>query len=619
VNEARGPRERKYAAFSAALCFAIFVLSVLTVLPAFERFFMRQSATRGEATLSLAAEGLNGALRRFEALPGLIAERPVLTELLGDPSNAALLDRVNAEFLGTTEAVGASDIFMMDTSGLTIAASSYLKELSFVGRNFRYRPYFTEALAGGLGRFFALGTTSGERGYFFAAPVRDADRIRGVLAVKFTVDTFEETWRDKTSEIVVEDTAGVIFMASRPEWHFRSFSPLTDEARERIAVTRQYPLDQVRTLGAEILPFGSEHRLVRLAQTGFDPEEFIVASQLIPEAGWKVSILTPTADARQQAIAAFALLMLVVAVVALLAAIILQRRAGLEERVQAAQRMRTELERRVVERTSELAVANRQLTQEVDERRTAEDRLKRTQADLVQAGKLAALGHMAAALSHEFNQPLAAVKAFAVNATAYLDRNDVGTARDNIVHINQMADRMAAISSHLRNFARRPGERTGPVLLDRVVSDALAITEPKLRSAGAKTILKCPQREIWVRAGHVRLQQVVVNLLSNALDATEGAPEPDVEIEIAEVGDRVRVSVRDHGPGIPAAHSETVFDPFFTTKDPGRGLGLGLSISYNIIRDFGGSLSAGNHPEGGAVFTVDLERVAPPVADAAAE
>ena len=592
---------------------------MLTVLPALERFFIQQAAARGEATLSLAAEGLNGALRRFEALPGLISERPVLTELLSDPSNPALLERVNAEFLRTAEAVGASDIYMMDTSGLTIAASSYLKELSFVGRNFRFRPYFTEALAGGLGRFFALGLTSGERGYFFATPVRDRGQIRGVLAVKFTVDGFEEAWRDKTSEIVVEDEAGVIFMASRPEWHFRSFSPLSDEDRERIALTRQYPLDQVQTLGAETLPLRTEHRLIRLARTGFDPEEFIVASQLIPNAGWKVSVLTPTADARQQAIAAFALLTLVVAVLALLAAIILQRRARLEERVEAAQRMRTELERRVVERTSELAVANRQLILEVEERRAAEERLKRTQAELVQAGKLAALGQMAAALSHEFNQPLAAVKAFAVNATAYLDRNDVETARDNIVHINQMADRMAAISSHLRNFARRPGEKTGPVLLGRVVSDALAIMEPKLRSAGARTMISGPENDIWVRGGYIRLQQVVVNLLSNALDAMEGGPEPQVEIEIAELGDRVHLAVRDRGPGIPSTHAETVFDPFFTTKDPGRGLGLGLSISYNIVRDFGGSLSAGNHPDGGAVFTIDLERVAPPVAEAAAE
>jgi two-component system C4-dicarboxylate transport sensor histidine kinase DctB len=589
------------------------VLALLLVLfPALERVYLTQIGEREQSTLVLAVEGLKGSLRRFEALPALIAERPDLSRALRDPTDMALLDTVNDELRQTAEEVGLSDIFLIDPSGLTIAASNHWKDRSFVGQNFSFRPYFTMALAGEQGKFFALGTTSGERGYFFAEPVREGTEIIGVLAVKFTVDAFEAAWRDGTNQIIVQDDEGVIFMASRQDWHFRSIGPLSAEARAAIEVTRKYPMDQLRPLEATQTPFDESFDLLSITDEDGTRMRFLTQSQPIPEASWTVTLLTPSDPAWTRAAGSVALSALLVLLVGLIATVVIQRRMQLQERIRAALSMQEELEHRVTLRTAELKAANQHIMQEVEERRAAEDRLRQTQTELIQAGKLAALGQMSAALSHEFNQPLAAVKSFARNALAYLDRDQPEKVRQNVGMIDDMVDRLSAISTHLRNFARRPGEKTEPILLNRAVESALAILEPKLRGAGCRVDGPDDTGEIWVLGGQVRLQQVIVNLLSNAVDAMGDLPDPVIELTIEDADDRIRVLVRDRGPGMSSDEIAQLFDPFFTTKDPGKGMGLGLSISYNIVRDFGGSLQGRNHPDGGAVFVVTLTRASAP-------
>ena len=169
---------------------------------------------------------------------------------------------------------------------------------------------------------------------------------------------------------------------------------------------------------------------------------------------------------------------------------------------------------------------------------------------------------------------------------------------------------MAAISRHLRNFARKPNEKLGSVSLDEAMHDTLEIIAWRLKAADAELLLDLGPRPPVVRAGSVRLQQVLVNVISNAADAVEGLDDRRIEVSAFEEAGKVVLTVRDHGPGVPAAIAERIFDPFFTTKGVGKGLGLGLSISYNIIKDFGGSLAAANHPEGGAVFRIELQSAA---------
>lgn len=576
-------------------------LSVLA-LPRLERLFLGQTDRTAEATLTLAVEALEGALRRYQPLPALIAERPNLLALLADPSNPALQARINEDLRLTAEFVQASDIYVMDITGLTIAASNYRRERSFLGRSFAFRPYFTQARDGGLGRYFALGTTSLERGYFYAAPIEDQGRIVGVVALKFTVDRFETSWRGGTSDIIVTDFRDVVFMSSREAWHFRALNPLSDAEIAQIEATRQYPLDRILPLETSTRALSDTLTLTSIAGAG----DFVTSSRWIPGAGWTVTILEPRGPARAQALIVLALLILLILFGAVIAGLFIQRRARLVERLEQIRLHRELLEKRVVERTADLNLANTQLVQEIEDRKATENRLRKTQNELVQAGKLAALGQMSAALSHEFNQPLAAVKAYAENAVTFLDRGRPEDARKNVTLISQMADRMASISKHLRNFARRPQEKIGPVPLYAVLEDALALMEAKLKGAKAEVIYTRPPEEVYIIGGQVRLQQVLVNLLSNALDAMEHQARPRIEISVRAAGDRRLVEVRDYGSGLSEDALAQLFDPFFTTKIPGKGLGLGLSISYNIVRDFGGNLAARNHPDGGAVFTVDL-------------
>jgi two-component system C4-dicarboxylate transport sensor histidine kinase DctB len=581
----------------AAMAIAI----ALSSYPALEAWALRRTTSVAEATLRLSADGLRGALDRFKPLPALIAERPILRDLLRDTDNDGLLPYVNEQLRQTAISIGASDVFLMDIAGNTIAASSYRTPLSFIGRSYAFRPYFTQALEGGIGRFFALGTVSGERGYYFAAPVLADTRIIGVIAVKFTVDPFEDAWRDSGANIIVHDLNGIIFLASRADWQFRAMTPLTPGALASIEQTRQYPLDRLVPLVLTPQSAPQDLAIVRIAD-GESPSDYLSVSERITAAGLTVTLLAPAAEARRQAL----YFMTFAAVVAMLATaifiVIRQRRAQLRERLNLQHAVQMELEQRVFDRTSELSTANARLQTEVEERTAAEVQLRQTQAQLIQAGKLAGLGQMSAALSHEINQPLAAVKSYVDNAAAFLDRGFLQEARDNMTRISAMTDRMASISKHLRNFARRPQQATGPLIFNAVVQDAIAVSDVRIKADNASIDYTPPGHEVWVIGGHVRLQQVIVNLISNALDAMSGTPDPVVFVTI----DGTILTVRDTGPGVDPEIADQIFDPFFSTKGPGKGLGLGLSISYNIVHDFGGSLTVANHQLGGAVFTLTL-------------
>ncbi len=585
---ARPKRERKLsgkilifmqiAALVAALWFLVW--------PRLERHFLLQAAEQNEVTLRLVGDSIRAALDRYAPLPHLIAERPELGMLLQEPSRSDLIDITNSILLNTALSVSASDVYLMNTAGTTIAASSYHKTRSFVGRNFNFRPYFKQAMEGELGRYFALGTTSGERGYFFAAPVREGAKILGVVAVKFTVDAFEDAWRSAASNIIVTDHNDIIFMASNPEWLMRATKELSPAVLKSIEENQQYPLERVTNLEVTHTFLSSATDILTIEGTSFVGS----SDEMSKAPHWTVTSLVPIKPAQFQAL-------LALIVFSLLALISILGIAFLRHRT--AQQIRTQklLERRVKERTAALS-------HEIEERRNTEEELRRTQATLIQAGKLSALGQMSAALSHEFNQPLAAVKSYAENARAFLDRGQVDEARDNIGRISKMADRMAAISKHLRNFARRPQEAVGPVSLLTVIDDALAVSEPRLKTSKVMLKYERPEQEPFVIGGHVRLQQVIVNLISNGIDAMNG--EGLLELKVISTQNGWQINMRDHGVGISPDAIAQMFDPFFTTKEMGKGLGLGLSISYNIVRDFGGNLWGKNHSEGGAEFGVDL-------------
>jgi len=592
-----------------ALAF-LMVAGAITYSQSLERL-LGDTARRGENTLQLAELALRGQMERFERLPELIAEHALVKAIAEDPLDGGVADIANRYLQSIQQLLGASDIYFMGLDGMTRAASNFDADKPFIGRNFAFRPYFTDAVSGGEGRFYALGTTSGKRGYYFGAPVRMGGDILGVLVVKIDLDGVEQAWRGSEYQVMVTDPDGIVFLSSNPGWRFTALSPLTPAQRAGIAVHRRYADLALPALPVATTKMQSGQQLITLAET-VSSREYLMVARPVTEADWTIRVMLDTAPARIQAFSLALVVMLALGLAMMGFAVVIQRRARLRDSLRLQLATRSQLEQRVSERTYELAEVNMRLEAEVAERIVAEANLRQAQTDLVQAGKLAALGQMSAALSHEINQPLGAARTYADNALVLMDRDRLPEARHNLTRILSLIDKMSAISGHLRSFARAPHQKLRDVSVAEVIEAACEITKARLRAAKVKLVVDMTPDVPCVIGGPVRLQQVLVNLLTNAADAVEGMEDRRVEVVVRKTAAGVRISVRDYGGGVAPGLPERIFDPFFSTKGVGKGLGLGLSISYNIIRDFGGNLHLGM-VDPGAEFIIDLQ-AAPAVA-----
>lgn len=584
----RGPHLRNAFLVGLACLFTLIAVDRIAFTNA-----LAEGSGRAESTLRQTVNALDGHLRRFEALPALLARDRDIRAFFESPATAETVSAMNQRLKYTNRLVESSDLYLIRPDGLTIAASNYDQTGSFIGESFTYRPYFTEAAAGGTGRFFALGTTSGVRGYYFASPVRDGEgTVIGIVALKIGIDDHEAGWRSPDHHIIVTDPEGIIFMSTERDWLYRGLLPLTPDRIARTQASRRYDDMPLEPLAYDAGAEGDE-RLLTIQSSDGGLHEYLERALLMPAAGWTVHVLLDTAPLRAQSRLAVAASVLLLGIALSLGLALWQRRARLSERIAMQAAAQAELERQVAERTADLTQANAEL--------------HRMQADLVQAGKLAALGRMSAALSHEINQPLAAARNYADSAALLIDRGDPPRARENIGQILSLIDRMATIARHLRNVARKPNEPLKTFALGPVVAEALHLADTRLRASQVTVTTDMPATLPMVQGGPVRLQQVIVNLLSNAADAMEEVSAPrEIAVTARQEGDSVILTVRDHGHGVAPAIADRIFDPFFTTKTVGSGLGLGLSISYNIMKDFGGDLRVDNHPDGGAVFAVHL-------------
>jgi two-component system, NtrC family, C4-dicarboxylate transport sensor histidine kinase DctB len=222
---------------------------------------------------------------------------------------------------------------------------------------------------------------------------------------------------------------------------------------------------------------------------------------------------------------------------------------------------------------------------------------------LAQSSKLAALGEMSAAVSHELNQPLAAMKTYLAGARLLLQRKRPEEALSSFQRIDDLIERMGAITRQLKSYARKGAEAFEPVDVRAAVSAALSMMEPQLKSRVVKITRAIPRQPVMVMADRLRLEQVIINLLRNAIDASKDLTTPQIDIMLS-VGDTATLTVRDNGHGI--TDLDNLFEPFYTTKKPGEGVGLGLAISSGIVTELGGRLTARNSEDGGAVFEVQL-------------
>ncbi|MFT6255048.1 MAG: two-component system C4-dicarboxylate transport sensor histidine kinase DctB [Granulosicoccus sp.] len=286
--------------------------------------------------------------------------------------------------------------------------------------------------------------------------------------------------------------------------------------------------------------------------------------------------------------------------------IIFERRRRLIERARSQQAFALRLERQVRDRTRELTESNDLLALEVNERRSAEMALRETQDDLLQAAKLAGIGQMSAALAHEYNQPLAAIRSYADNAKQLLQLEKVNDVNDNLTRITSLTERMAGLTKTLRSFAHKSDDTLASVNLARVMDEMVILLSPQAKKQGVELLVLPPKLNVQVMAGHLRLSQVIINLVTNAMDAIKHEHVQCVEVSWNTVGDNVEIWVKDSGKGIPDALKDKIFTPFFTTKGVGVGLGLGLFIVHTMVKEFQGTIDVKQEKNYGGVFCITL-------------
>ncbi|MBB1518907.1 sensor histidine kinase [Aquipseudomonas guryensis] len=584
----RRPRWRSLALLALLLAPLLWPLQQLA-----ERYYRDELIEQNRQTLDLYVANLLGTLRRFEVLPNILADLPPLRALLATPDDRAQQDRANRLLTRVREETGADVIYLMSPQGITLTSSNWDQQDSFVGRDFTYRPYFREALAGKQGRFFGLGTTSRKRGYFFSSPVRDGERVIGILVVKVDLDDAESLWGNTPEQLMVTDSNGVVIISSHRDWRFRATRPLDNAERAAIAANQPYPTQAPTPLQ-------------------LDDSAWLIQSRALQETGLTASILAPRQLVERPVRTAVAIGAASLLALLALLGLLLQRRRHYIERIALDARAKRELEIRVLERTHDLETLNDRLKDEVLEREQAQQELLRTQDELVQAGKLSALGTMSASISHELNQPLAAIRSYADNAGVLLDHQRTDEARGNLKQISELTGRMASIIAHLRAFARRDRHAPESVALQPALDDALALLAKRRRALDVELIRDLPEATLWVQAGETRLRQVLGNLLANACDAlSEKAPPRRMWLSAESTPTGVNLILRDNGPGFSAQALEHAREPFFTTKTSTQGLGLGLAICETLMRALGGELLLANHPDGGAQITLQLRHATP--------
>jgi two-component system C4-dicarboxylate transport sensor histidine kinase DctB len=412
---------------------------------------------------------------------------------------------------------------------------------------------------------------------FTYSRVIEADsQILGVIVVAVDMMKHERAWSGLQDAVLVTNSEGRVILATEPSW-------------------RSKPVDQALT--SVDSPSALDRALKGATDWAQNPPDAYLSGEAVlrTEArvafqGWKMLTFTAYDSVREKVNGVIALEIMGFAIIAAMTFYMFSRRAW-------SQTVSFQRE------SAELRLLNARLSREIAEREKVQKTLEVAELTLAQSSKLAALGEMSAAVSHELNQPLAAMKTYLAGARLLLQRKRPEEALSSFQRIDDLIDRMGAITRQLKSYARKGGEAFEPVDLRACLSSALAMMEPQLKLRVVKITRTVPRQPVMVQADRLRLEQVIINLLRNALDATKDLADPQIDLLLT-LGETATLAVRDNGTGITDINS--VFEPFYTTKKPGEGVGLGLAISSGIVTDHGGRLMAHNADSGGAIFEVQL-------------
>ncbi|WP_240648422.1 sensor histidine kinase [Pararobbsia silviterrae] len=608
------------AAFGLALVVACSVVWTVTRERGVEA--LRKGAA---ARLERNVGTLKSTLDRYEYLPYLLALHPDVQNVLASP-DAESVDRANRYLEDVNAHARATVTYIVRADGRCIAASNWRTPSSFIGEDYRFRPYFVDARNGGIGRFFGIGTISREPGYYISQPVYRDHALVGVAVVKLNLEWFQHA--DESEPMLVADDHGVIFLSSNPAWKYRTLAPIPAATLDAIRDVRQYAREALLPLPINIAArLAGDAQIVHIGERPLAPA-YLATHRHLDAPAWQFVSVAPMANVERDAANAATITAFGLISACLLLVYLRMRRIRTVEMARSRallQQAYAQLNARVEARTADLSAANAQLTREVAERTRAEHELRATQNELIQASKLAALGQMAAGITHELNQPLTALRSFSDNTRVLLERGRLDAATENLSAIASLTERMGRITNQLKLFVGKARPMMTDASLQAVLRNALAVLEVRLGGVRfeatsdlapasaeierpAASPLDCVPPELRVHGESLRLEQVVINVVGNALDALAGRADPRIALDVRADAASVRLTIEDNGPGIDDDALTHLFEPFFTTKEMGAGLGLGLAISSSILRECGGALDAGNVSTGGARFAITLRR-----------
>ncbi|KOF17255.1 ATPase [Ensifer adhaerens] len=556
---------------------------------------------------NLKASLLRAVLERQRALPLVLADDVEVKAAL-ERGGDQPLQRLNQKLEALAANTDAAVIYAIGLDGLAIAASNWREPTSFVGNDYAFREYFRMAMRDGKAEHFAMGTVSKRPGLYISRRVDGTNGPIGVVVAKLEFDGVEADWLASGKPVYVTDRRGIVLITSFPSWRFMTTRNIPGDRLAAIRDSLQFGDASLLPLPfRRIEPTSDGSSVLSALLPGSSEKQYLRVETMVPSTSWRLEQLAPLDAALGAATREARLLALAVIVPLLaLAAFLLRRRQALTLVAANERAARDELERRVTERTHDLSLARDHLETEIADHQRTGEKLQAVQQELVQANRLAILGQVAAGVAHEINQPVATIRAYADNARTFLDRGQQETAVENLESIAALTERVGAITDELRSFARKGRFVAEPTAVREVIEGARMLLRSRFAGRMDAIVIDLPDNGLCVLGNRIRLEQVLINLLQNALEALGERADAEIRVR-CEVGasDTVFLFVADNGPGIRPDILEDLFTPFNTSKD--EGLGLGLAISKEIVVDYGGDIEVKTSPEG-TVFTVRLKR-----------